>query len=169
MTGRQNELTHARLLEAIHYDPETGIFRWPATARKQNAGKIAGTVMAEGRRQIKIDGEKFLSSRLAWFYVMGKWPDPEVDHEDVDPSNDRFANLREATRQGQGANRKLFKNNTSGFKGVYQPVSNPGMWVAQVKVDYKSRRIGIFDCRAAAAFAYLVAADMAWGEFARGG
>ena len=44
----------------------------------------------------------------------------EVDHiETVATLDNRKQNLRLATRSQNNANRRVFKNNTSGFKGVY--------------------------------------------------
>ncbi len=40
-------------------------------------------------------------------------------------------------------------------------------WVAEIMADGKSRKVGSFDCPAAAHFAYIIAADKLHGEFAR--
>ena len=45
-------VTAERLREVVHYEPETGEFRWKSG---NNAGKIAGSINAGGYRDIDID------------------------------------------------------------------------------------------------------------------
>ena len=48
----------------------------------------------------------------------GEWPDHEVDHENQSKSDNRPANLREATQPQNAQNASLRSDNTSGVKGV---------------------------------------------------
>lgn len=65
--------------------------------------------------------------------------DVEVDHVNRDTSDCRCENLRIASRRLQGLNRGLFKNNTSGAKGVCW---HNGAWQVSLKVDGKLRYLG---------------------------
>jgi len=47
-----------------------------------------------------------------------KWPAYAVDHRNLDKGDNRWDNLREATRSQNMANTSLPSTNTSGFKGV---------------------------------------------------
>ena len=93
-------LSHERLKEVLEYDPGTGISTWlvdrTGTAR---AGARAGCIhKSSGYRVIRIDGKLYREHRVIFFWMTGKWPDKEVDHRDLDKSNNRWHNLREATR-----------------------------------------------------------------------
>lgn len=69
-------ITHSKLLEALSYNQDTGIFTWvkPAFNKTQYIGKQAGSVGQDNYLFVKINGNKYSCSRLAWFYVNGAWP-----------------------------------------------------------------------------------------------
>ena len=65
-----------------------------------------------------VDGKRYLAHRLAWLYMTGEWPSKELDHEDRNRSNNRWLNIRVATKKQNGENRKLHKNSQTGVRGV---------------------------------------------------
>lgn len=159
-------LTIERLKEVLSYDPETGLFtRLIDVGSRGKAGDIAGGVTDRGYLVIQIDGKTYRCARLAWFYMTGRWP-IEADHEDLDRGNNRWTNLREATRKGNVCNRKLGSRNTSGFKGVSWS-KLLGCWIATIGFDGKKKYLGSFDRADDAHAAYCVAAVEHHGEFAR--
>jgi hypothetical protein len=95
--------------------------------------------------------------------IMG-YPDLHVDHRDLDTLNNRRYNLRVATRQQNGFNRKLLSTNTSGFKGISRNGKN---WMAQIRVDGKLKYLGTFPTPELANNAYREEAIKVAGEFAR--
>lgn len=117
-------LTAARLREYLSYDPDTGVFRWliDKTSRAR-VGQIAGTIqrMRPGysRWRIFIDGFEYKANRLAWLYMTGEWPVGKVDHENTDPMDNRWVNLRIATSAQNQWNVGIRRNNTTGFAGVH--------------------------------------------------
>lgn len=113
-----------------------------------------------------IDEKVYSANRLAWFVVTGKWPNPEVDHEDLDGDNNAWLNLREATRSQNRANTKKECRNTSGFKGVHWH-GVMGKWCASIKKDGALEKIGYFDAAEEAHAAYVKRAGELFGEFAR--
>lgn len=101
MKPHELKLSHEYLLEILEYFPDTGIFIWKVKfSRKICIGKEAGCKnKSHGRYQIKINKNKYYRSRLAWFYVHGKWPSDQIDHKNRIRDDDRIKNLREATNQ----------------------------------------------------------------------
>jgi hypothetical protein len=160
-------LTHERLLEALDYDSETGVFTWLVRPSNRVAvGNEAGVVAQIGYRYISIDGHKCLAHRLAWFYVHGRWPTKYMDHINCNRLDNRLVNLREADYIQNGANRRAHKNNTSGIKGVSWDASKK-RWVAQLSVNRQYHFLGRYKSKEEAASAYAHAIKKHHGEFAR--
>lgn len=109
-------LTQTTLREQLSYDPETGQWTWlrPLLRSKMQPGDIAGRIMDSGRRQIRIAGAFYYASRLAWLYMTGEWPQHEVDHINRNRSDDRWCNLREATRS-----QNCYNKESRGRRGIY--------------------------------------------------
>ena len=163
----KSELTQARLQELLHYDPDTGEFRWRLQKKKNHcAGDVAGCRMRSEYWTIHIDGRNYRAHQLAWLYMMGEWGRPMIDHRDGDPLNNRWRNLRLASAGNNAANRPRLCNNTSGFKGVtFNRRRGKGM--AQITKDGRRYVPGYFDTAEAAHEAYVAAARLLFGEFAR--
>lgn len=157
-----------RLREIFDYDPETGILLWKrrddvsAKLNSRCVGKIAGDAPGPDYIQIGIGGRKYLAHRIIWAMMTGNWPKNYIDHVDRNKSNNRWANLREATKAQNGANRGVPVNNTSGFKGVTFN-KHVGKWQAQLGKQY----LGCFDSAVDAHEKYLGALRARFAEFAR--
>ena len=87
-----------------------------------------------------------------------------VDHINGNPLDNRKQNLRICTIGQNGMNRKIRKDNRSGYKGIYK-VKNK--WRAEIVVNKKRYRLGLYSTPQAAASAYDRAARKYHGEFAR--
>lgn len=113
------DLTLGDLRSLLAYDSETGEFTWRVTrGSKAREGDRAGTV-ERGRVRIRIKGQAYLASRLAWFYTYGKWPDGVIDHKDERRWNDAIANLRDIPNEVNLQNRSRPRcDNRSGYLGV---------------------------------------------------
>lgn len=159
-------LTHARLTQLFHYDPDTGLFSWKiSTAICVKVGGIAGSETERGYVRIMIGNKHYKAHRLAWFYVTGEWPSDQIDHINGNRSDNRFANLREASHAENVRNRGLQVNNTSGFKGVHF-LKCTGRWRSYITVNSKKKHLGYFDTAEEAHAAYCKAAEKYHGEFA---
>ena len=115
------ELTQDELKKVLNYNPLTGVFRWKiSTNSRSQVGNIAGGLKPSGRWEIMYDYRAYKAHRLAWLYVYGEISEELfIDHIDGNPSNNQISNLRTCTAAENQKNRKISKNNTSGFKGVH--------------------------------------------------
>jgi hypothetical protein len=157
-------LTQERLKEILHYNHRIGTWHWLVT-RNQNvlAGSVAGYVDRRGYRHITIDGRLYRSARLAFLYMLGRLP-VEADHEDVNPGNECWKNLREANHSQNNANRRAGRLGRSLPKGVTR---HRNKFRAQVCRDGRNIYLGIYDTPEEAAAAYAKAAAKVHGQFAR--
>lgn len=156
-------LTHDELKQILFYDPDTGLFKWiiPPGRRVDKKGQVAGSKRASGYISICIRYKAIMAHRLAWFYMTGSWPKHCVDHINMVKDDNRWINLREATKTQNGANSRA--RGASGLKGAF--------WQTQSKVWYSkigNRYLGTFKTPEEANAAYLKAAEETFGEFARG-
>jgi hypothetical protein len=160
--------TQEDLKRLFHYDPETGNFiRKVTKAGNAKAGMIAGAKSVRGGIIIRMFGNKdFRAHRLAWLYMTGEFPPDglEIDHINCNPEDNRWCNLRLATKSQNKHNTRVRKNNTHGFKGV--SFVN-GRWMASIRLNWKRHYLGCFATPEQAAAAYAKAAHELHGEFAR--
>lgn len=96
--------------------------------------------------------------------ILDAAPGQHVDHVNGDVTDNRCSNLRLANQSQNMANRKINKNNTSGYKGV-------GFWDKKWKayIGYKGSTVhlGSFNSAQEAAKAYNQKALLLFGEYAR--
>lgn len=146
--GKEDELTVDALRAQISYDPTTGEFVWKERRRGRRPGAV-GSHNSHGYFQIMIDGRNYLAHRLAWLYVHGAWPRVHVDHIDGDGTNNRIANLREAT-PGENAQNKRLVTGATWHKGARK-------WMAQIVVGGVHHHLGLHPSAEAAHAAYVEA------------
>lgn len=162
-------LTQEQLKELLDYDPETGEFTWRVKRKGTEKSKRAGTISSsDGYLYICIDYRRNTAGRLAVLWMTGSFPGPglEVDHWDRVRTNNRWGNLRIATKPQNKHNTVVRRNNKVGLKGVCQPSQRPGTFWSTIYVNKKNKHLGAFDCPAAAHLAYVVAAHQHFGQFA---
>jgi hypothetical protein len=120
---------------------------------------------SNGYVKIRVEYRPYYAHRLAWFYMTKQWPDYDIDHINTIKTDNRFVNLREATRSQNVANRSFNKNNKLGVKGVVK--TKTGRFEARIRVNGKKQFLGTFKTVEAAASVYAAKAKEAFGEFAR--
>lgn len=146
-------LTQERLKELLDYDPDAGIFTRRIAMNGHRAGETCGTVHFEGYIAIKVDGRSYMAHRLAWLYVEGRWPRREIDHVNRSRSDNRWCNLREATRGENQQNRSVRRDSKSGYPGVTWDRAAK-KWRARISRGGKQFFLGHFDDPLQAAGAY---------------
>lgn len=98
------------------------------------------------------DGTKasVLLHRAAWLLMTGTWPVDEIDHDDRNRANNRWVNLRTATR---GQNRQnLSKRTAKGRLRGAQPYYRK--WKSTIRVDGVTEYLGLFSTEEEAHVAY---------------
>lgn len=154
-----------RLREAFEYDEETGLLRWKINQAFSRIGDVAGAV-TEGYVRVSLDGKKMRAHHVIWAMKTGQWSKSIIDHEDCDGVNNRWKNLREATRSQNCANARKKCDNRTGFKGTTKLPS--GRFAAQIMKEGRNKYLGSYDTVEEAHAAYMKAAVRLFGEFARG-
>lgn len=158
-------VTAERIREVLDYDKESGSLTWRSTGKR--AGWVhKGTHGPEDTYlRIEVDGRAYMAHRLAWLHVTGSFPPQEIDHENQNGLDNRWTNLREASRSQNCMNRRAFSNKiTSAHKGI---VKDRHGWRARIQVDGRRLHLGRFDSEQKAVDAYRCAAIAHFGEFAR--
>ena len=138
----------------LRYDPETGNLWWIQRRSGRQSGKPAGNNKGD-YIQIHItscEGRFLVYAHVAAYVLMtGVWPEHTIDHKDRNGLNNKWDNLRLATRSENSSNRGKRHSNHSGFKGVSK---NGNKWVARVTKDYKTVYLGSYSSKEEAHQAY---------------
>jgi hypothetical protein len=158
LKNARHELTQERLRELLHYDPETGVFTALKDRFGLKAGSVAGTKHNNGYTQLDIDGRRYLTHRLAWFWTYGEWP-KQIDHINRVRNDNRIANLRSVTQAVNALNGSIRSTNTSGAVGVSVRYNADGTprWRAYINFNYRQHFIGQFKSKEGAILVRAVA------------
>jgi hypothetical protein len=123
-----------------------------ANRKIYNNGNGKQTTIYMHRVVIELSGRKVL-------------PGTEIDHISQDKLDNRKDNLRIITHSQNVQNRKVFRNNTSGYKGVSWNIQSK-KWQSHITVGGILKNLGNFDNILDAAMAYDIAAKKLHKEFA---
>lgn len=95
------------LRECFDYDPETGILTWKERPRSHfstDAGhktfnsQVAGTPVRKKERDgyltLGINKRFLRAHRVAWAIYYGQWPTDQLDHINLNKSDNRIVNLK---------------------------------------------------------------------------
>ena len=162
--------TRDDLAKILHYDPETGAFTRKTTGYApldaRLAGKPAGTLNGRGYVVISVFERPVRAHRLAWLCMTGEWPDEDIDHINGNRADNRWCNLRAASRWQNIHNMGMRARNTSGLKGASYDTRRDN-WRSQITVNGKHHFLGRYSTAQEAAEVYAEAARRMVGEFAR--
>ncbi len=169
MKARTGPLTAERVRELLTYDPATGVAtRRVATSPRAPKGQVIEDLDGRGYFRVRLDCKRYSLHRVIWLYMAGTWPPKEmdVDHKNCIKTDNRWANLRLATKAQNRHNSRGHSDTAHGLKGVDFHKSN-GRWRARIMHNYKDHLLGYFDTAQEAHAAYAAAAVRLNGEFAR--
>lgn len=148
----------ALLRKELAYDPETGVFI--------RNGKTVGTLGRGGYVQFMVNYQLCLAHRVAFYIHHGREPEGQIDHVNGIKSDNRIANLREASASQNKNNTGIIRANRSGVKGVCWE-SDRNRWKASVGVAGRCITIGRFTKLADAKSAVIRARCALHGDFAK--
>lgn len=156
MTAPRCDISIDLVREWLSYSPETGELTWRKNTggRHGRAGTRAGYLRKDGYWEVMLKGHSLLVHRVAWVLMTGSWPSLDIDHFDGNRANNRFANLREATRSQNCANAVR-----SGF------FRHGERFGAKISPNGQQIHLGIFDTEEEARATYLEATRRYFGEF----
>lgn len=123
--------------------------------------KYTWTVDSDGYVRTRSKGYHLFMHRL----IMGM-NIKEIDHKNLDKSDNRKENLRECTRSQNQMNRGLSSNNTSGAKGVSWR-KDLNKWAASIRIEGKLITLGKYIILQDAINARMKAEQKYCGEFGR--
>lgn len=168
--------------ECFEYNPETGSLTWktrpahhfasvarwrafntrfagkPALNSPDGQGYLRGSISYHGKATF------YRQHRVIWKLMTGEDPVEEIDHKDLDRSNNRWSNLREATRSENFYNKPRRRDNQSGFKGVSPHRDG---YTATIRVRGRRHYLGRFSSAEEAHKAYTRAAEHLHGKYSR--
>jgi hypothetical protein len=158
--------TIERIRELFDCDADVGRITWKQRpSNRVRVGDEAGTATnSYGYRVVGVDGKVLIASRVIWAHVKGEWPTFDIDHINGNRSDNRIANLRQATRSENQCNRRKQANNSSGFKGVYFE-RRLCKWRARIMRGGKSVCLGLYESASEASDAYERGAKAMHGDF----
>ncbi len=153
----------------MDYDADTGIAVWkwrrdvPDRVNTRWAGKPVGGLDKQGYLVVGIRYRSYKLHRIIWLIQTGEWPPEDVDHCNRIAGDNRWCNLREATRSENSANSRARR---SGPKGVTWYAARR-KWRAQIRKDGVNHWLGDHKTEEGAHAAYKAAAERLFGEFGR--
>ena len=151
------DLTQARLKELFVFDEWSGKFFFRYSRGGFSAGHAAGSPDKDGYILICADYRLYRAHRLVWLWFHGVMPSSQIDHIDLDPSNNRIDNLRQASPGQNNQNRaSARKESLSGAMGVKFD-RRRGTWGSRITADYKCTWLGSFKTKEEAEAAYVAA------------
>lgn len=139
------------LLDVLIYNKEEGKLYWKVkVGPRALVGQEVGHTTKKGYKRFSYKGKDYFVHRVIWFIETGEWPKDQLDHDDRNPGNNRFTNLKECSNHMNSLNKESDK--TSKFPGV--SLNKGGKWVAFHFHNGKNNYLGQFDTEEEANTAY---------------
>ena len=127
--------------EFISYNEHTGEFTALKSRGKIKEGVILGSRTVLGYLTLTFNNKSYLCHRLAFFFKTGYFPENDVDHINGNRSDNRWCNLRIATRQQNLFNKTGNKGRES-LRNVYPHKS--GKFRVKMKINGITTHFGYY-------------------------
>ncbi len=153
---KTDAISAKRVRELFDYEPHSGHLLWRKPTNKRfRPGSIVGSPTKNGYLRTSVDDVDCYVHRLIWLHQTGAWPKADVDHVNGDRRDNRWENLRAATRaQNQENQAKAKAHNQTGLLGAHK---HRKRFASEIKIEGVRVRLGLFDTAEAAHQAYLAA------------
>lgn len=97
----------------------------------------------QGYIEIIFNNKYYKAHRLAFLYTEGYLPEHDVDHIDRNRSNNKWNNLRHATRRCNMQNRNVSKNNKTGITGIHW-YKTFNKWCVTLTINRNTKHLGYY-------------------------
>lgn len=114
-------LTAENVRQIFDYDPATGELTKKAyPGMRLRRGSTATSIRLDGYLSVSVMRKHHYAHRVVWLWMTGMWPENFIDHIDGKKDNNRWANLRSATKVQNGQNqREAHSNSQTGLLGAH--------------------------------------------------
>jgi hypothetical protein len=165
-------LSPSYLCECLSYSPETGGLTWRVRPRAHFttdkawkiynvlfSGKAVNKLDSRGYRIVRLtaDGKRYRmrAHRVIFALQTGEWPAADVDHKSRIRVDNRWSNLRPATR-AENVENTLQDHNSTGMPGIWW-CARQRKWWAKIQAKGRRRHLGSFATAGEAHACYLKA------------
>ena len=141
MDAKDFNLTQEYVLQLFEYK-QNDLYRKKTVGSRAIKGQIAGSILKDGYRQVKIGHKSYKVHRIIFLMKYGYLPE-QVDHINGNRSDNCLENLRPATNATNQYNRKPQKSNTTGHKNIHW-CNRSQRYVVSFRVNGKLSSYGYF-------------------------
>jgi len=141
-TIKMKNIISIPLLNELFEYKDGVLYRKTTTSSHAIKGKIASRLHPNGYKYVSINNINYLEHRLIFAMHHNYFPE-NIDHIDLNKSNNLIENLRKATHQENCYNRPLRQDNTSGIAGVTWSKEYK-KWTVRIAVNGKRLFLGRF-------------------------
>jgi hypothetical protein len=161
-------ITQEKLHELFDYQDDGNLIWKKTSSSSALRGNIAGVLDRHaGYYRVGIDRKKYLLHRLIFLYHKGYLTQGmEIDHINMEKTNNRIDNLREVTRAQNSYNTRKSATNVTGVKGVAW-CKTKKKYKVTVSLNGKNIHLGYFDDLKEAEAAAIAGRKELHGDFAR--
>lgn len=151
------------LVSTLQYNPCTGDFIWIVRRSRVFIGMKAGNATYKGYWVICIRGRDYKAHVLAWFYMTKQWPDDLIDHINRIRDDNRWLNLRQASKGQNQVNTHRYGES----RCIMTRKNNKEVSKFRVRIRHRihGKDLGTYNTFEEAKTVYDTAAKQLYGEF----